>query len=215
MTWIIEITLICVLLLGAYYGYAGGFFKLAMQPIKRASGILFALSLCRQVGNTFIAPIIRSSITNYTTEFMRSHSLDKIPTVIKFAAIISGREELIGSGNNAAVAITELTSPLVALIASVLAFLLLIFLAKICFTALVNVTNRLVSVGTIGVINRALGVAFAGFFSLIVVWIMVFIIDMLFHTQTLYKFDFIAGYNPGPIFKTMRDISPLELLLSF
>ena len=215
MTWIIEIALICVLLLGAYYGYTGGFFKLAMQPLKRVGGLLFAFSLCKQVGNMLIAPIIRSSVTNYATEFVKTNSPDRIPTVIKIAAIISGRDEFVNSGSNAVVAITELIAPLVALISSVLAFLLLLLLAKLCFSALVNVANRLISVGIIGIINRAMGVILSGVFSLFVVWVMVFIIDMLFHTQTFSGIDLIASYKPGPIFKTMQDISPLELLLSF
>ena len=215
MAWVVEITLICVLLLGAYYGYTGGFFKLAMQPVRRIVGILFALSLCKQVGNMLIAPIIRSSITNYATEFVKNNSPDRIPTVIKIAAIISGRDEIAHSGNNALVAITELTTPLVTLISSALAFLLLLLLAKFCFSAVVNVADRLISVGIIGIINRAMGVIFSGVFSLFVVWVMVFIIDMLFHTQTFSQIDLIASYKPGPIFKAMQDISPLELLLSF
>ena len=215
MTWIIEIALVCILLLGAYYGYTGGFFKLAMQPLKRVGGILFALSLCKQVGNMLIAPIIRSSITNYATEFVKINSPDRIPTVIKIAAIISGRDEFINSGSNAVVAVTELAAPLVTLISSVLAFLLLLLLAKICFFALVSVANQFISVGIIGVINKAMGVIACGIFSLFIVWIMVFIIDMIFHTQTFSEINLIASYKPGPIFKAMQGISPLELLLSF
>ena len=215
MTWVVEIVLVCVFLIGAYYGYVCGLFKMIVRPLRTLLSLMFAYVLCNPIGNILFAPALSSSITNYVGEYLKNESPNRIPTIIRLAAELVGKYEFSGTEGNAAEIVKELTAPLVVLISSATAFVLLFLFAKMLFSFMVNVVNKLFSAGVIGKVNRFLGLVLACVFSLFVLWALVGVSDLIFHSQALAKSDLIRNYQPGPIYKTMQEISLIELLLSF
>ena len=215
MTWVVEIILVCVFIYGAYHGYVNGFFRLCIRPFKAVFGMILAFSLCRPVGSLLISPMLETSVKNYLEEYFKNNNVDKVPTIIKVVGVISGNEGVINSQYSISEIVSELALPFVSFISSVIAFVLLYFSLKLIFGVVLSVINTLFDAGIIGKINRWFGMLFAILFSILALWCIVGMVDFIFHNNLFSNIPIIKNYVPGPIYKIMKSLSPIELLLGF
>ena len=223
----LELILIAILFLGAYYGLRYGFIKIVAKPIEAVLRVLLSLSLCSFVGENIFAPLIQPSVTNYIKEHLYNKcsdlsaeaALEELPTLLKIGAAVFNVElESLSSLSSAEILeilAERLTSPAVILISVAAAFVILLFVFKYSIRFITILINFVFDGGVLGKINRMLGVVLAGALSFFAAWTFVSVLDFLFHAPIFDTSDAIRTFEGGPLYRLFNMISPIELLLSF
>ena len=222
MSIFIEILLWAMLITGVALGIRSGFIRMAAKPVKLVLSLVLAFSLCASVAEGIVVPIIEKPITNYIYEFLIENCpelnienvAEELPTVLKMAAGMYGIdvEEIVAqnAGRDLIAEITAtLANPVISIFATVIAFVLVYFIAKLLITLALALLDLVFSDGIFGALNKILGGVSGAIISFAIAWAVAVFVEFLFHING-------SGLeNPGLLYKFFNTYSPIELLLSF
>ena len=222
MSIFVEILLWVILLVGVALGIRSGFIRMAAKPVKLILSLVLAFSLCTSVAEGIVTPIIEQPITNYIYDFLAENCpelnienvAEELPTVLKMAAGMYGInvEEIVAqnAGRDIIAEITAvLAAPVISILAIIVSFVLLYFVAKLLITLALSLIDLIFSNGIFGALNKILGGISGAVISFAVAWALAVLIEFLYH---------INGNgleNPGLLYTFFNTYSPIELLLSF
>lgn len=224
---IIDLVLCAIIAAGIVLGLKYGFVKMAARPVKAVASFILAFSLASTVGATVIMPMIDAPITNYLKEFLYANCSgltadninEELPTLLKIAAAIFNIDINQATSNAGAdildAIINNLVSPVISLISTIIAFFALYILAKIAFAIVFMMINFLFKSGVFGLLNKALGVVFAGTLSIIITWGVAVLLEIVFHLPTFEGNELFYNFEGGFFYKFFNTYNPIELLLSF
>lgn len=223
---IFDLVLILILVLGSYYGYSRGLFRMLARPVRLLFCFVFAFSLCRITGEMFIVPIINTPITNYIRDFIHhqclgldpNQVLNNIPTLIKISAAVFDIE--IDTAAEKVSDLTErivfsLSAPTVKIISIAIAFIALFVMARLISKLLIELVDSVVNLGLVGSLNRSLGVVFSCVFAFALAWLFATGTDFLLHSSLFYNVTYIKAFDGGPIYRFFISFSIVRLLFSF
>lgn len=218
---LIEVALILILVGGGVYGYRKGLFKLVARPLRVILCLALAFSLCGSVGDELISPLIAPAVKNYLLELLEQQrigvdtTIDNLPTVLK---ILIGLLALGGTSDiewTVDKLVDLLAAPFSSLVSRIIAFVILVALAMLILKLTIIAIESLLDAGVLGKINSILGVILSGCISFLLAWAFVSVVDYLFHLEMLRDSARLEGFVGGPIYRLLREASPIWLLLSF
>jgi hypothetical protein len=195
---------------------------MAAKPVKLILSLVLAFSLCASVAEGIVTPIIEKPITNYIYDFLVENCpelnienvAEELPTVLKMAAGMYGInvEEIVAqnAGRDIIAEITAvLAEPVISILAIIVSFVLLYFVAKLLITLALALIDLIFSNGIFGALNKILGGVSGAVISFAVAWALAIFIEFLYHING-------SGLeNPGFLYTFFNTYSPIELLLSF
>lgn len=225
-----DIVILSFIILGGIYGVKKGFISAIARPVKKISSLVLAMLLANPIGNALISPIIGPAISHKVSEVLTekysnvlaSSANESLPTVIRFAASMSG----INLSESATTAdgkilmehiADSVTAPIVSILAAAAGFVVSFFIVKTLLNILFAFLDKKAknSKGAMNKANKILGCVFAVLLSLAIAWCFTVSIEFFFNIPILARANAIDNFTGGPIYKLFKSISPLELLLSF
>ena len=224
---IVDLLLAVIIGVGVVLGIKRGFFYTATKPIKWFSALLLAVSLSSTVASGIIQPIIEEPITNQISNYLidkceglaPSDAKAELPTLLKFAANIAdiNISDINGESTREFISNTvdKLASPAIYLISVILAFFAIYFISKILLAILFKLLNGIFKTGVIGVLNKILGGVLGLFLAFVAVWLLVIIFGYVINLPAIAKTGFAGEFDGGVIYRFIKSMSPLDLLLSF
>ena len=228
MSFLFEILILGILILGSYAGIRYGFVSIASKPIKTVASFFFAYTLSPAVGKGLIAPIIQAPTTNYIKSFMYDNCsnlnpdnvMDEVPTLLKMAGAASNRGETFVEGQTTDEiienVITSFTGLFSEIISVIFAFFVLFFVGRLLIRLGIYLVNYYCSGGILAKVNRSMGFVLAAFLAAIAAWALVNTVDFFFHLPPVFDNSaLIQNFRGGFLYRFFNSLSPLELLLSF
>ncbi len=217
---LIDVILLAIIVGGSCVGYRKGLFKIVAGPIKNIICLLTALSLCDIVGESVIAPLISTPIKGYLFEFMQEKigiaDFAPIPTILRISGAVFGTSYDVYTADSATETIVDaFTEPLIALLSRTVAFILLFILLKYLIRLLMYLADSFLSFGIIGRLNRLLGAVLSITAALLWAWSFTSLVDYAFRLDGLADSRLVSNFDGGPLYGFFREISLLNLLLSF
>lgn len=217
-----DVILIIILVLGSYFGYTRGFFRMVARPMRLVLCFGISIALCRPFGKSLIAPLIEAPITNYIEELMLKKltglspdaSVTEIPTVMRIAAAIFHLPADI-TVDTVEQIVSSFSTPVVSMISVALAFIILLLLLRIAFNLLVDLADGILSIGVIGSLNRFFGVLLSCGAAFVAAWMFTQVVDLLLRSPLIINSEITRDFGGGPIYRFFISFSPLRLLLSF
>lgn len=224
---IIDLILCAIIVIGAIFGIARGFIKLAAKPVKFIAAIVIAFSLCNPVAEKVISPIIEESVTNYITNYLDEkveeltpdNVEEELPTVLKMAAGIFGVDvkEVVEEGTGAVVEtiVDKLAGPVVNILSVIIGFIALYILSKFLLTLLIFLIDLMFREGVFGVLNKALGFIFSTIISVAAAWALAVLLSFIINLPAFQTSEAIQEFTGGFFYNFFNTYNPIELLLSF
>ena len=225
MTIAIEILLILIMAAGVFVGIKVGFIKMAARPVKFILALILAFSLCTEVADSTVTPVIDGPISNYVTEFLYENCTDvtaqnaeeELPTLIKFAASLAEIDlaDAAGTGDIIANLADVLVDPVVRVIAIIISFIAIYILSKIALALIFWFIGLLFKGGLLGFANKLCGVVFASFIAFIASWAVAVLIEFVIHSPLIFDNPSFSNFEGGFFYRFFNEYNPMELLLSF
>ena len=224
---IIDLFIVALIIAGTVLGVMRGFFYTATKPIKWVSALLLAIALSSSVATTVVQPVIEEPITNHISDYLVEKcegltpdvAKKEIPTLLKIAAglVNINFEDINGETTKDFITQTvdKLASPAIYLIAVIISFFAIYLLSKIVLAILFKLLNQIFKHGIIGVVNKILGGILGFFLAFVAVWLLVIIFGYIINLPAIATTDFGMEFSGGYIYKFVKSMSPLDLLLSF
>ncbi|MBR2343413.1 MAG: CvpA family protein [Clostridia bacterium] len=225
---IVDLVLALVIIGGVIVGIKMGFVKTVAKPAKLILAIVLALSLANAVGNAIVAPIVSEPISNKlesvlleTCAGLTSDNVSaQIPPLVKFAAGACGVSvDSVATGSTTEEIVhsitVSLTEPVVAIISAVIAAILLYIVSKLLLSLVFAIIDKAVNRGLVGKINKILGCVCGLFFALLACWGLSAVFDFVIHLPVLHDAAWVQQFSGGFIYNFFKNVSPLEILLSF
>ncbi len=224
---IVDVIITAIVLTGAILGVTRGFILTIAKPVKWVASILIALCLCNSVATSIVQPMIEEPITNQISSYLTeecdditSENVEKeLPTLLKLAAGIVGVDVKSMTGGNTGDYISEIVNklaiPAIHLIAVVISYFVLYLLSKILFSLAVSLINGILSGGIFGVVNKILGFIFSTSFAFLIAWLLTALFGYIIHLPSFSDVQWINSFEGGFVYKFFKEISPIDLLLSF
>jgi len=224
---IVDVIIALLILIGAFLGFKRGFFYTATKPVKWFAAILLALTLSSTVATSIVQPIIEEPITNQISDYLTDkcedltpeNAKEELPTLVKLAAGLADVDIDSIDGETTAEFITQtvdkLAKPLVYLLAVIISFFAIYFLSKIILAILLGILNKIFLDGVLGIVNKILGLVIGAFFAFVVLWLAVILFGYVISIPSVAATDFAKSFDGGYIYRFIKSMSPLDLLLSF
>lgn len=217
---VLDALLVLIILIGMISGVRRGFVKTVAKPVKLVASLGFAFYVCSAISEKIVEPFIKTPIANQLRDFMYDKCANitaenvstELPTVLKMSAgmfNINVEEVAQNSVTSVLESIIEaLTDPIIHIVGIVVSFILAYIVAKIVLYFVVLIIDAILSVGPLGVINKALGLLFGSAFAFIIAWALVAVAE--------FAMGFVAyEFKGGFIYEFFNGFNPLDLLLSF
>ena len=227
LTIIIDILIVAMIGIGAFFGIKNGFIATLAKPVKLFASVLLAIALSSTVATTIVEPIIETPLTGQITEYLvtecenltSENAKEQIPTVLKFASGVVGIDISEISGDTSAEYITDLVTqlahPAIHIFAIIISFVILYFLLRLVFSILLSIVDSMFNKGFIGALNKIVGCVFTTSFAIIIAWAFVSIFDYSLNLSLLAENDWAVNFEGGYLYRLLKNISPIDLLLSF
>lgn len=227
INWIIDIAFVIIMIIGIVIGIKKGFISTVAKPVKFALAVYLAFTFCANLATAVIQPLIAEPVTNqlssYLTEKFASvtaETVDTLPTLVKLAAGLCGVDiEAVanetGEGSVIAAIVGEITAPFAQIVCTAVAFILIFFAAKLVLSVVFAIINKIVDNGFIGVANRIVGCVFTTALAFLVCWGIASIFELVIHLPVFEGQAWVNEFTGGFIYKFLKSISPIDLLLSF
>lgn len=227
---ILNVLIIAILLFGIYFGFRRGFVRLAAKPVKVFAAIAITISCCASFGEAVVKPVIDEPITGYVSEYLyenceglnESNVSSELPTVLKMAAGIAGVdvEEVAKGAEDSGHAVIDaiaqtLADPVINIIAVAIAAVMLYFISKLLIAILFRIIDRCLKGGVVGAVNKLIGTLCGFLFSAIIIWSLVAILELVFHSPLCAENPYFAEFDGSFVYGFFKNYSPIELLLSF
>ncbi len=224
---IVDVIISLLFALGAFLGYRKGFFFTATKPIKWFAAILLAFSLSGTVASSVVQPIIEEPITNQISDYLTEkceeltpeNAKEELPTLVKVAAGLADIDidSIEGETTEEFISATvdKLAEPMIYLFALIISFFAIYFISKFTLAILLSILNKIFLQGVLGVFNKVLGLIFGAFLAFVALWLAVMLFGYVISIPSIAATDFAKAFNGGFIYKFLKSMSPLDLLLSF
>ena len=223
---IVDLVLVGILVVGVIIGLTKGFVKVVAKPLKAIFSLVFALAFARAFGAWVVEPIIGEPIFNWISTTIYENcanlsqdvSIDQLPTLIKYAASLSGVDlnAFVGSSEDVISSlVTELALPLVGIISTAIAFVLLVVIARLALIVVFAIVNKVCEMGALKVVNRILGCIVCALFAVFAAWGVVSLFGFVISLPTLADNELVRDFTGGFIYNLFDKYSPIGLLLSF
>jgi uncharacterized membrane protein required for colicin V production len=227
INWIVDIAFMLIFAIGVIIGIKMGFVKTVAKPVKFVLAVFIAFAFAANLSSAVISPLISAPITNQLTAFLSekfadvtAETVDSLPTLVKFAAGLCGvdiAEVASNPGESGVIGsiVEKITTPFTDIICTAVAFILLFFVAKLVLTVLFAIVDKVVDNGLIGVINKLIGAVFMGAFTFILCWCIAAIFELVINLPVFEEQAWAAEFTGGFVYKFLKSINPIDLLLSF
>ena len=224
---IVDLIIVAIVLLGALIGIKRGFIMTLAKPVRWVASIVIALSLCNSVATSIVQPAIEAPITNQISSYLAEECADitsenvtdELPTLLKLAAGIVGVDIKSVTGGTTADYISEIVDklavPAIHLIAIVISYFALYILSKILLSLAFSLINGILSGGIFGVANKILGFVFSTFLAFVTAWLLTSLFGYIINIPALKDVGWISSFKGGYVYRFFKEISPIDLLLSF
>lgn len=224
---LVDVIIAAIIIIGAALGISRGFIITVTKPVKWVAAIVLAVALCNPVADALVQPLIEAPITNQISDYLSDKCAnitaatagEQLPTVLKLAAGIVDVDVSSLSGGSSEEFIIELVDklaiPAIHLISVIISFAVVYILSKILLALLVSIINKIFDYGVFGVFNKILGFVFGTAFAFITVWILTSIFGCIICLPSVSDIGWISDFEGGYIYKFFKEISPMDILLSF
>ena len=212
---------------GIIMGVKMGFIKTVAKPIRFVLSVVIAFTFAANFSAAIVEPLISAPVTNQLTSFLSdrfsdvsAETVETLPTLVKLAAGLCGIDIVevasnTGEGSIIGAIVTEITAPFTSIICTVIAFIVLFFASKLVLTIAFAIVNKIIDNGIIGVANRIIGAVFMGALAFIVCWGAASIFELVIHLPVFEGQAWVDEFSGGFIYKFLKTINPIDLLLSF
>ena len=223
---LVDLILTAFFVAAIVLGIKKGFFFIVAKPVKFVLAFVLAFSLCNWFAGTIVQPLIQGPLTNQITDYLVEKcsnvtfltSANELPTLLRLAAGAVGLDVTTVIGTTPEEFIVQLVDklavPAIRLISLIISFFVTYLLAKLALMLVFGLLNSLFNAGIIGVLNKILGVVFNLLLAFIVVWGLTTLFGYIINLPSLADTG-IAGFEGGWLYKFFKNISPIDLLLSF
>lgn len=226
MNLILDLILVGILVLGAFLGIKKGFVKSVEKPLKPIVSVAFASTFAKVFALWALEPIIGEPIFNGIRDFLYEKcsggvlggTSEDIPTLIKAAAALAGVDLKPFEGGNSdslAILAEEISRPIVNIITIVISFVILLIIGRLILALVFAIVNKLFDIGALKVLNKILGCVACVFFAVLAAWGAVALFDFVIGFPSIAETEVVQNFTGGFIYKIFKQLSPLELLLSF
>ncbi len=227
INWIVDIAFLLIMAIGIIAGIKLGFVKTVAKPVKLVLAVVIAFAFAANLSTAVVEPLISAPVTNQLTSFLSekfsdisAETVDTLPTLVKFAAGLCGVdiEEVAtnaGEGSIIGAIVSEITTPFTTIICTAVAFILLFFLSKLVLSLAFAIINRVIDNGIVGVANKIVGAVFMGALAFIVCWGAASVFELVIHLPVFADQTWVNEFSGGFVYKFLKSINPIELLLSF
>ena len=224
---LVDVIIALIVIAGAVLGIKRGFLISVARPIKWFAALFIAFSLCTPIAQGIIKPFIEAPITNQISGYLTERCADitaenageKLPTVLKLAAELAdvNINSIEGESSKEIInaLVDKLADPVISLISTIAAFILVYILAKLLLSIAIKLLNSIFEHGVLGVLNRTLGFAFGLIFSFMCAWIFVIVFGYVISIPAIADVGWVESFEGGVIYRLFKNISPLDLLFSF
>lgn len=225
--WTVDVLLVAFVLIGAIIGYKRGFVKTVAKPVKLILALVIAFSFARGFGEGVIYPTIYSPLENMISSFLLENypdlsveNISELPTLIKFSATLAGVDlEALAAQNEGAtlldLIVEAIAGPAVSVVSSIIGFVILYAVSRILLWLAVSILASIVEGGAVGVLNSLLGCVFSLLLSAFSVWALVSVFDFVLNLPAIADTAFAKEFTGGYVFRFLKGLNPIELLLSF
>ena len=155
---------------------------------------------------TILAPLVTYTFTFIAGTGHIAYSL--LPVIAEVATDV-------GEGSIIAAIVSEITTPFTSIICTAVAFIALFFVAKLVLTLLFALIDKIVDNGIVGVANRVIGAVFMGALAFIVCWGAASIFELVINLPVFEGQTWVNEFTGGFIYKLLKSINPIDILLSF
>ncbi len=227
INWIVDIAFLLLMAIGIIVGIKMGFVKTVAKPVKFVLAVVLAFAFAANLSTSVVEPLISAPITNQLTSFLSekftdisAETVDTLPTLVKFAAGLCGVDIAevatnAGEGSIIGAIVSEITTPFTTIICTALSFILLFFVSKLVLSLVFAIINKVIDNGIVGVANRIIGAVFMGALAFIVCWGVASIFELVIHLPVFAGQAWANEFTGGFVYKFLKSINPIDLLLSF
>lgn len=225
---IVDIVILIMLIIGFIWGWVSGFINTVAKPVKFVLTVIISFSLCAWVGTAIIQPLISEPVIVKLTEFLNekcveisaANAEDKLPTLVKFAAMLAGVDiDKIATEAGQAEIVTKIieavSEPVLNVIATVIAYIVLHLVVSILLTIIFAIINSLVEGGFVGFVNRVLGAVIMTTLAAAIVWGLCGISDLILNLPILQEQQWVQEFSGFVLYPFFKNLSPIDILLSF
>ena len=225
---ITDLVIVLIFAIAGFIGVKVGFFSILAKPVKYVGSIIITLTCAGPVGRHIVAPMIRNPVSNKIAEFLSEkcaditaeNALDELPTLIKFAASLGGvdLQALVsaeGLQSVVDVVIANVMDPVINIVAIVIGGIVLYIIAKVLLSLGLWLLNSVLDSGAIGVVNKTLGCVFVLVITFIAVWAIIGCSDLIINLPAVQNTKWGAEFTGGAIYRMFKNLSIVDLLLSF
>ena len=227
INWIVDIAFMLIFVIGVIIGIKMGFIKTVAKPVKFVLAVFIAFAFAANLSSTVISPLISAPITNQLTAFLEQkfadvtvETVDTLPTLVKFAAGLCGVDlaEIASNPSESGIIgsiVEQITTPFANIVCTAIAFILLFFLAKIVLGLAFAIIDKVLDNGLIGVVNKIIGAVFMGTFAFILCWCIAAVFELVINLPVFESQAWAQEFTGGFVYKFLKSINPIDLLLSF
>ena len=228
MNFIVDLSLILILLIGLALGIKRGFIKTVAKPVKFILTLVIAFSFAAPVSEALVEPRVREPISNQMEEYIlenceginKENIKEELPTVLKIGASLFDIDiDSLAAGEGEGSLVNKISSALIApaihVVSTVITFVILYFLSGIVLSIAIAILNAVLDVGFVGVFNRILGAVFSTAFAFFIAWGLTSIFTYVINLPSVATHEWASGFEGGFVYKLFNSLNPIELLLSF
>lgn len=223
MNVVIDVLLLLIIALGAYLGIKRGFIASVARPVKFFLCLIISFSLSAPIGSAIIQPIVEEPLTNQISDFIEERASGEdaedaeLPTLLRVAASLMDVdiEGLTGTEDYADALADKIALPVVKLIASVSAFILIYFLMRLLLNIGFKMLNSMFDSGVAGAVNKTLGCVFSTALAIICAWGFTVLFEFFINIPAFDNVVWMSEFNGGFIYKLLKSLNPIDLLFSF
>ena len=224
---ILDLIFIAIMVFGIVFGIKRGFINTIAKPVKFVLAIFIAFTLCANLSEAVVKPLIAAPITGQLTSYLTerfsevtAETVDTLPTLVKLAAGLCGVDiaEIAtetGDGSVIAAIVEKITDPFATIVCTAVAFVLVLIAAKIVLSIIFAIINKIVDNGLIGAINRILGCVVTTALAFIVCWAIAAVFELVIHLPVFEGQAWVNEFTGGFVYKLLKSINPIDLILSF
>ncbi len=220
---VIDIALVLIVVIGAIIGLKRGFISTVARPVKFFACLIISFSLAAPLSTGVIEPMVGESVQNQMEDYL----VDKIaadddgeielPTLVRIAASLLDIDidGLENTEDYAEALVERIASPIIHLLGVIISFVILYFASKLVLGLLLKILNSMFNSGVAGALNKTLGLVFNTVFSVIIAWCAVCVLSFVLNTSLCQSIEFVSEFDGGFVYNFFKNMSPLDLLLSF
>ncbi len=221
---VIDIILIGIVATFAIIGAVKGLFHTIAKPVRFFLALFLAFQLAEWFSVSIVEPIIGAPLSNQLVAYLENAfsgietiSFEELPTLIRLAVGLMNIDvpDTIDTHEFLTDLINKLTGPAIHIVSIIISFVFLYFVLKLILWIVFSILNQMFDTGVVGVVNRIFGFVFNTAFGFIVAWGLVVVFGYVVSLPVIAETSWGDQFTGGFVYGFLKDLSPLDLLLSF